>query len=33
MFHIWWARTHGIGALSGEPRAKYYRLRGWTQYL
>jgi len=32
-FHVWWTRKHGIGVFSGEPRAKYYQLRGWSQYL
>jgi hypothetical protein len=28
-FHVWWTKKHGIGVFSGEPREKYYQLRGW----
>ena len=28
-YHVWWCRKYGIGVLSGEPRDKYYELRGW----
>ena len=29
LYHVWWCRKHGIGVLSGEPKERYYRLRGW----
>jgi hypothetical protein len=29
ILHIWWCRKHGINALTAEPRAKYWELRGW----
>jgi hypothetical protein len=29
-FHLWWCRKHGINALTAEPRAEYYKLRGWS---
>jgi hypothetical protein len=28
--HLWWLPKHGINGLTGEPREKYYKLRGWT---
>jgi predicted MFS family arabinose efflux permease len=28
--HAWWLPKHGINGLTGEPKAKYYALRGWT---
>ncbi len=27
--HAWWLPRHGIHPLTGEPRDRYYRLRGW----
>ena len=27
--HAWWLPKHGIHPLTGEPRDKYYALRGW----
>lgn len=27
--HVVWCRRHGIDPLRAEPRARYYRLRGW----
>lgn len=27
--HLWWLPKHGINGLTGEPREKYYKLRGW----
>ena len=27
--HFWWLPKHGIHPLTGEPREKYYALRGW----
>ena len=29
--HLWWLPRHGINGLTGEPRDKYYELRGWTR--
>ena len=29
--HLWWLPRHGINGFTGEPRAKYYELRGWTR--
>ena len=31
-FHTWWTRRNGITFLTAEPREKYYRLRGWSEY-
>jgi predicted MFS family arabinose efflux permease len=28
--HGWYLPKHGINGLTGEPREKYYALRGWT---
>jgi hypothetical protein len=27
--HAWWLPSHGINGWTGEPKAKYYELRGW----
>lgn len=29
--HAWWLPKHGINGWTGEPREKYYALRGWKQ--
>jgi hypothetical protein len=29
VIHMWWLPKHGINGWTGEPRAKYYQLRGW----
>ena len=29
--HLWWLPHHGINGLTGEPREKYYELKGWTR--
>jgi hypothetical protein len=29
VIHGWWLPKHGIHPLTGEPKAKYYALRGW----
>jgi hypothetical protein len=29
MIHAWWLPKHGINGWTGEPKEKYYRLRGW----
>ena len=28
--HAWWLPRHGINGWTGEPKEKYYELRGWT---
>jgi hypothetical protein len=28
--HIWWLPSRGINGWTGEPKEKYYALRGWT---
>ncbi len=28
--HVWWLPRQGINGWTGEPRERYYRLRGWT---
>ena len=27
--HLWWLPKHGIDPFTGEPKEKYYALRGW----
>lgn len=27
--HAWWLPKHGINGWTGEPKEKYYALRGW----
>jgi hypothetical protein len=29
IIHGWWLPKHGINGLTGEPKEKYYQLRGW----
>lgn len=29
--HGWWLPRHGINGWTGEPKEKYYELRGWKQ--
>ena len=29
VIHAWWLPRQGINGWTGEPREKYYRLRGW----
>jgi hypothetical protein len=31
--HGFWLPRKGINGLTGEPREKYYELKGWTNYL
>lgn len=31
IIHAWWLPKMGINGLTGEPREKYYELRGWTK--
>lgn len=30
VIHAWWLPRRGINGWTGEPRARYYALRGWT---
>ena len=29
IIHVWWLPKHGINGCTGEPKEKYYELRGW----
>jgi len=29
VIHLWWLPKQGIHGLTGEPKEKYYALRGW----
>lgn len=29
IIHAWWLPRHGINGWTGEPKEKYYALRGW----
>ena len=29
IIHGWWLPKHGINGWTGEPKEKYYQLRGW----
>lgn len=29
VIHIWWLPKNGINGWTGEPKEKYYELRGW----
>ena len=29
VIHAWWLPKHGINGWTGEPKEKYYELRGW----
>lgn len=31
VIHLWWLPKHGINGWTGEPRDKYYELRGWKR--
>ena len=31
VIHAWWLPRHGINGWTGEPREKYYELRGWKR--
>lgn len=28
--HVWWLPSRGINGWTGEPKQRYYELRGWT---
>jgi hypothetical protein len=27
--HAWWLPRHGVNGWTGEPKERYYALRGW----
>lgn len=29
VIHAWWLPKHGVNGWTGEPKEKYYALRGW----
>ena len=31
VIHLWWLPKNGINGLTGEPKEKYYELRGWKK--
>jgi hypothetical protein len=31
VIHLWWLPKHGINGWTGEPKEKYYALRGWKR--
>jgi hypothetical protein len=31
IIHLWWLPKHGINGWTGEPKDKYYELRGWNR--
>jgi len=31
VIHTWWLPKHGVNGWTGEPKEKYYRLRGWDR--
>ncbi len=31
VIHVWWLPKHGINGWTGEPKEKYYELRGWER--
>jgi len=31
IIHLWWLPKHGINGWTGEPKDKYYALRGWKK--
>lgn len=31
VIHAWWLPRHGINGWTGEPKDKYYELRGWKR--
>ena len=31
IIHIWWLPKKGINGWTGEPKEKYYELRGWSK--
>jgi hypothetical protein len=33
IIHAWWLPRHGINGWTGEPKEKYYELRGWKRNI
>jgi hypothetical protein len=31
IIHVWWLPKKGINGWTGEPKEKYYELRGWKK--
>ncbi len=31
MIHLWWLPKNGVNGWTGEPKEKYYELRGWQK--
>ncbi len=31
IIHVWWLPKNGINGWTGEPKEKYYELRGWKR--
>ena len=31
VIHAWWLPRHGVNGWTGEPKEKYYELRGWKR--
>lgn len=31
IIHFWWLPKNGVNGWTGEPRDKYYELRGWKR--
>lgn len=31
IIHVWWLPKHGVNGWTGEPKDKYYELRGWKK--
>ena len=31
IIHAWWLPKHGVNGWTGEPKDKYYELRGWKK--
>ncbi len=31
VIHVWWLPKNGVNGWTGEPKEKYYELRGWKR--
>jgi hypothetical protein len=31
LIHLWWLPKNGVNGWTGEPKERYYELRGWKQ--
>lgn len=31
IIHVWWLPKNGVNGWTGEPKEKYYKLRGWSK--